>query len=823
MLKKRILASSMASVMALGSVSLVAFADTKDYGEAVTKAELEEYVKSFEDFINDELNDYGTIQADNFRQAVDHAKVVLDDGKAVAKDYNAAYQMVKAVEARLVKKTNDDLKGLIKDNQAIFDTENILNEDFQDEIYKGDKWDDFYDAFKNAEYYVDTDSSRDITDAYLQLEEAAANLQYADYVTKSEFRTALAAYEQLELKMKSTEDWRRGVLTVAPTTGTIDKDKDKNKVMPMVVDKKLEISFEALKDMVYGSSTGDDCLIWVEDSGDYKKTGFLKYMFDEEKTASDYSGNYTWIGNKNLRAADALETITVKEAITAQSDVLTKAKGVVKTSQPAIVAAYKAAVDAVAVFNGWTADNAKGGNKKDCATLWNTTYHNRLVEVYNTDAIAAIYGTDLPTSKDTNENEGISANVTYDPGAHTLTADTALYIVIDSNNKMVGSTFYDDLKAAEEAAAGMTNCSGKQIAKNKDIIKYLPTGEISGASGEYATELEEAYALYAAYLTADAGDEFDASELDSVKDYMDELVSGKTIPSYTGSPAEWSIVWRNLKYSLEDFFYEPAKDADVTLKMLEAKIAEAYELCEKTGDSNVFADPYAAVVEKRQEANTFVKLAKAKSDYKDGQKLVVGETEEGDPIEKTVKDVYNALKGKVSALNKWYNDFKYSYDDIRVTISDVAGDIDKGVVAGDAIKKALEECAFRLSVVVPTELTEGGDEEENVVFDDELVFQVTNRLKVAWTIDGKVEASASEKALFKAYDALIKAYAEAKAGDAKDGYDVDGSGIVDIDDVQVLFDTFVMKGVYDAKYDFNGDKLLDIDDVQIFFEKYVMA
>ncbi|MGN1111168.1 MAG: hypothetical protein ACI4QY_05900 [Oscillospiraceae bacterium] len=800
MLKKRILASSMASVMALSGVSLVAFADTKDYGEAVTKAELEEYVKSFDKFVADELDGYGTIQADYFRQAIDHANVVLGDSKAEAKDYTAAYQMIKAIKEKLVIKTNDELKALIKDNQAKYDGNNILNELYQDNIYKVSTYETFTSAFDDAQFFVDSGDSRGITDSYLALESAVKGLEELTSITKADFRTALAKYEQLELSMRSYETWRRGTISVAPLTGAAT-DSDAKKI----VSNKAVVTMDQLIELVYGNSQGTFAFL---DNGVWDKTT-LKF---------DTAGKQL-IGNWTVAA-------TLKDDIKAVGDEFAEAKGVVKTTKPEIVDAYKAALEAVDVFNSWTADNYNSGSKSSCASL-EKKFHNQLVETYNIADIEVVLNTTASaaagapqTEEDVELGSGttVTANITYNVDKHTLTASKALYIVTDKSTGLIKTNgaslavadFYATSALASTAVSGYgTGYQVQTISANTDMLKYFGY-TVDDDSSDLDIAFNDLYGVYLGYtFPADA---------ETAKTLIDTIADGKTIAKCSGSTAEWTLIWRKLAYALDDAFPTPVAGETITLKMLEAKIAEAYDLCDKTGDAALFAAPYAKVVADRQDSNAFVKEAKATTGYKDGDVLTDAACD--------VATQYAALKDSVAELNKWYNDFKYSYDEVRATIAEVANAIDKGDVKGDKLTAALTACAYDLSVLVPSDVVGGTgalDADTNLAFDADRTFQPVNRLKTDKTITDGIALSTEEKALVASYAALIKAYADAKADDAETGYDLSGDGIVDFGDVQILFDDFVMKGEYNAKYDFNSDKLVDFADVQIFFDEYVMG
>lgn len=914
MLKKRILASSMASVMALSGVSLVAFADTKDYGEAVTKAELEAYVKSFDEFIANEIDNYGTIQADNFRQAIDHANVVLADAKADKDvDYTAAYQMVKTIYDRLEQHTNDELKALLKDNLATYESNNILNEEYQDKIYDQGKFDTFAAAYGEAEFYVDSGDIRGITDAWIALDKAVRALKPLTPISKSDFRTALAAYEQLELQMKTYESWRRGTIGVAPKTGPADDDAAKK-----IVSDKCIVTQEQLKEMVYGTSTGDFSYL--------KNGNWEVYSFDT-----------ALIGSAKIDSSEVRLFDKIKEV----GDSFAAKKGVMKTTDESVKAAYDAALEAVEVYKSWERDNATSGSKSACATLLNK-YHNQLVEAYNAAEVDKLFGGDgtpsvieIGTDKEikvtattgvTFGGTGSTAKkvgVKYTAAKHTVTATEDLWIYIDNTKKTIvkeagGLDITKNFYTAEPATAeGKTV---KKIGKGTDILQYLdftdPTDTTTAAealvadkqtavdtalkaidtattdwiattdigsdktysydhdddhpkytavsytnvAGEKktkdiyrikdngssnATEVGKHNALYdtanaaikALYAAEEAlGEAWSNKGLaDALKDYrayvgytdfkaeatqtaakaiMDDLANGKTIATCTGSPAEWLLIWRQLRYALDDKFPEPVAGKTYTLEMLKSKIKDAYEIADKTGDAATFATPYAAVVEYRELANEFVKEASALTGYKPNEaaensfELADGETY-------NIKGIYDALDGKVSALTDWWKSYQYSYGEVREDIAEVAAAIEAGTVSGDALKTALAQCAYDLSVL------KAQDEENNCAFDADRTFQPLNRLKTGEKKGGK--QTDEEVALCTSYAALVKAYADAQKGTAEGGYDLSGDGLVDFDDVQVLFDNYVMKGEYDAKYDFNDDKLVDFDDVQIFFDKYVMA
>ena len=125
MLRRRILASAMASVMALSSVAVIANADetktTKD------KADLKALVESFEDIRNKDIYEKGSVSAERFLGALEYDENVLADPDATAKDYTAAYLMVEALK-NMDSYTAAQLADLIKKWQGVYDKQNILND-----------------------------------------------------------------------------------------------------------------------------------------------------------------------------------------------------------------------------------------------------------------------------------------------------------------------------------------------------------------------------------------------------------------------------------------------------------------------------------------------------------------------------------------------------------------------------------------------------------------------------------------------------------------------------------------------------------------------
>lgn len=811
MMKKRILASSMASVMALSSVSVVAFADEKISGESVTKAQLQAYIDEMDKFIDSELEEYGSAQDEKFQNAVDHAKLVLEDSESTKNEYTAAYQMVKAVKAKLEKYTAKDLEKKLSEYKSVYDSENILNEEFEDLIYDEDDYSDFVAAYDDADAMVDSGDARLITDAYVNLVDAYKDLEENDTVTKAEFRTALRQYEELALKMKNYESWRQGTITVAPTTGeAADNDKLKDGVKYL---KQATVTLNELIDMVYGDGLKVNPAVLVD--GEWKKvsdkaTDKLKVGSGGSADADAFLKAKRWIGSADLTVAGDTGTagtiadyVGLKNAINAQYDRLDEAKGISKTTDTTIVAAYKAAVDAVNVFNGWEADNAKTGSKASASKLMDE-YHSDLVNKFNSAVVGAIKAMSITdvTFDDTELKDNNKGS--------KLTANKMLYICVNPNTGLAdGITdsnaenyiFGSESEATESITKnslvdGTTKYVVQKVAAGKDILKYMPVGTINGTD-----DGEKGLGLYNKYIKY----KFDDDKADALAEIR-KWADGKTVKEAKGTSQEWTIVWRAVKYDLEKLFPAEKAETKYTLAQLKTLYEKAYDLAEETGDAALFATYHAALVEKRAEAVEFYKEAKAKTGYQTSDEL----------LDNTLATVYDGLKTAYDDLNKILADYPYTYQEIRMDIAKIAIAIDAGEVKGDDLTKALQNCAYALSVVEASDAIATGDADDNQAFDSSREFQIFNRLK---TQKSKTVAKQtdSEKELTKKYKALVEAYDAAKNADAGVKNDFNGDSAFNVKDVDALIDA-LLDGKTDSKYDVDGNGTFNVKDVDALID-----
>ena len=488
MLKRRIFAASLASVLALSSFSVSAFADDEIKSQTVTKAELQKYVDSFEKFREDDIFEYGTVQGEYFQDAIDYAENVLANNKATAEDFTAAYQMLKAVRDGMKQYNKDELAGKLDEYKGIYDTENVLNEVLGDTIYDEDSWSDFESAYDEALSYVDSNDGRLISDAYLQLVEAKNNLKELDTVTKAEFRAVLKQYEAIIAGETSYESWRRGTCSVAPTTGN-KKDENGDKILSKVTKAKY-ITFGNLLEIVKGKSQ----IAIPDDKG-------------KAEAVQSTTATQTWI--------KVIGSGTVEEGINKQYARFDEIASSKVTSDEDIVNAYKAAKDAVAVFNGWTEDNTKRAAKADV---------EKLIKEYHNDFVAAAMLTEAQKLV-----HDIDSDAVYDAESKTMKATASTTIKVDDDGF---------ISVKETLAYDKDTGKDKKITKGTDLLQFVPV-ELAdltafGKAIENAPESVDEAGEAEEGAKTNADKKFDASTMKAFLDvYMELCVVGANCANET--------------------------------------------------------------------------------------------------------------------------------------------------------------------------------------------------------------------------------------------------------------------------------------------------
>ncbi len=840
MLRRRILASAMASVMAIGSVAVVASADetTAATTQAKTKADLEAYVKSFDVFRDSTLYDYGSISGERFLAALEYADNVLASTTVTVDDYTVAYSMLEAVYNKLAIYTVEELKALVDKCKKAYETENIYNEELGDPVYVEENsgnndlhkygWNYFVDAYEEAESVLASADSRIITDAYETLNDQFNHLKMYPVVTKARFRTALKNYETMLQKEFKYESWRVG-------------------------------------------SLGTD---WINFNTVNDESGWWGYQGQKYAFGTLYA---------HLQGAEA----TIRE----KYDVMDEIKSLNKTSDPDIVKACFAAENAVMVMDDWKADDVNRGSKASVQKLINE-YHGRLVHDYaTTDAqtlFDAVFAKDselkLETEIDGSEgatkfaevtttnpeiwivseggvlvdadNDGhgtvatklISAEINIKPsidlylgltdaGTWDGTIDTSKpsgkykkltknakvdlsqFVAIDIskitdgdnaklNNVLDGSDEFGWVACEvdhDHAAGGTPVCDRDGKWGSVDSSAQIMKPEYTTSEGKTVpttANLAKAMQLADVYING-SKDDIKASDIYDI-DTTDSIAADTA----KGSSAEWAMIYRYLKYALADKY--DAETGTHTKAEVVALIEKSYELAEKTGDAALFAYYHQNLVDARKVANEWVKSANKDKKYKDNITVVNGNT---------ATSMYNKLNGEYTELENMFNKYSVSFEEVYYKIADVKNAIDEGdLKVTDELLKALEDTSYYLSVC--GSYAEEYDGVENDPFTSDRIFQGFNRLNTtsetftlrlsgsqATTIHDKDSSAVSNDHynLFTAFTALDTEVKKQTDPEVKLG-DVNKDGVVNALDASAILKAVVDNTVIDVKVgDYNAD------------------
>ena len=803
MLRRRIFSGAMASVMALSSVAVVASAEETNYK---TKADLEKLVnETYGDaFRSDKLSEYGSVSAEAVLDALEAADAVLYDADADAEDYTVAYMMVEATVARLVIHTAEELQTLIDDCTGIYESNNIYNEELQDLIYTDTSYDALVTAYDNACNYVTSSSSVDITEAYEQLAAAKAGLTKMAVVSKSMFRNVMKQYEAVISAEFKYEDWRRGQL------GWTD------------------------------ISTGN---FWAFTGG--TSTAAYGTMWEAAMACQDTV-------NAAYESLDAIKTLS-------------------KTSDTDIVNGYKMAQDAVAVFNSWTVDSSTRATKAGVSALLKE-YHSVLVADYATTAAEELYAAiaavgSLDADKSNTEIQKTTGTATTFNGGSveklvdaswTVRPTVSVYVPVDKDGYCVDTTaIVAGTRPAEtDLPTGAAKWQMISAKTNYDILKMVAvTADDVTADGDYdpannaamdhgnewpyfgwgaiiagdnaghdwgaaingviykevydyegaVINLSTAYALAMDYLDGD----------DSYTTMTDEIDTTGVVANddYKGNSKEWAIVYRYLNYALADKYDASVSSESYTKADVKALIEKAYDLAELTGDAAIFETAHMNLVNARQAAIDWVKLANSDKMYKEytGRVAADGTAYDASTV------AYKALYAQYELLEKEYNAMKYSFGDIYSKLAEVAEMIDDGDLEAKAdLMTALDNTAYALSVVTDEIDHSNGTYDENAAFNVDREFQAYNRVITTGdattiaTIGGDVKAATDYNVthynLWQAYESLLTAINAQTAPDVLLG-DVDGNGTVNALDAAALLTAIVDGKTLDAAvadYDKNG-------------------
>ena len=809
MLRRRILASAMASVMALGSVAIVASAEETAVKPVKTKDDLAALIGANgtygDTYRSNDIYNYGTVFGDLMLDTLEFADTVLDNPEADLDDFTAAYDMVVAVAERFVLKTATDLKELLDACKNDYERENINNEELGDLIYTPDSFSTFEDKYEDAEAVLNSNDTRIITDAWLELKAAKDGLAPYDPVTKSAFTNAIKAMEKALDKELAYDQWRRGT----------------------TVDPSQKISM-----------TGDGQ--WWYYSGEPIAYG---EMFDQLKTYTDF--------------------------VYKKYDEFVEVKTASKTTLEDIVTASKIAINIADIINGFKADDTNRATKSSVTKIL-AEYHGRMVFDFERAETLALYAAicDVVGDVEAENVKGLydTEYVVTTPGdagyivsytddgklasaTMNIKASKTFYITLDEEGYAAKDAAGDFIVSVNEPEAGnykkiatkvkvdLTNFIKVQAASVAGVDDHWNNGvrdadnwfekfDFTGAydgtyGGDPAADPQNAAGkqnhvtlgnvlpIVYNYLAAEKPADYEAS---GIRGYLDQI---GTIAkdSAKGSAAEWTIVYRALKYVLEDR-YGNGVFCKHTRKDVHDLIEDSYTLEAKTSKAAIFADQLQRMIDVREDARDWLKLANADKKYKDNISAY-DLTIDGTKKFWFADRVFHELEAEVSRLQDQLDHFAISFGDVYDLIAEVEDAINEGDLEATAeVKAALSEAAYCLAVATEPswEAVDADADLDDEPYTDDRYFLEYNR--VYTSDDGtyekltvkskklKVFKTGNNTALKAAYDAL-KAAAEAKP-ELKGDYD--GNGKVDALDAAAILKDIAnaaeLKAIGD--YDANG-------------------
>ena len=838
MLRRRILASAMASVMAITSVAVVAQADDTTVSSVKTKADLEDYVNSFDSFRSNEIYDYGSISGENFLNALEYADNVLADDDSTVDDYTAAYAMVEAVYNKLTIYTAEQLQTLIDSCTKIYETNNIYNEELGDLIYDADSFSDFEDAYDDAESVLDSSDSRIISDAYEVLASAKASLSALGTVTKAQFRSALKAYETALSKEFAYDSWRVGTVSTDWTYwGYEGQTVAYGTLYEHVasIEDDVNEAYDELDAIKALSKTSQENIVAAYEAC-VAATAVLNGFTADDTNRATKSSVQSLLNEYHGRLVYDYATSDAEDLYNAVVSYVTKTAGGTLTVVQADTDYSTTTVDSTEVDDPWYVDSADytvsaTGNtsltveKLISAEISVKSTAAYYIELYADTGYATgnVYGTKAECT--TGKYKLVSAKSTVDLTDYIgVTADVVTDNVDNHHyNNVVDGDYYTDGSMVDGSwwstiqigqwGAFAGEASDSYILYNESAQRM--NGTYTNSSGEevptYA-DLSIAMELAETYI---AGDKDAIAESDIYDiDTTDSISSG----SAKGSTTEWTLVYRYLKYALSDKY--DASYGTYTKSDVVELIDKCYDLADLTGDAALFNTNHTALVEARQDALAWVKAANKIKTYKDNvTPAAVSSANLLDDGSYVATQVYEFLEGYYETLLADYEAFKYSFGEIYDYIAEVSEMIDDGELEANAtLTAALEDTAYYLSTVDVLYDTAGDEISDNEAFTSDRFFQSFNRVftssdnyTLAVSDDETVSVAENDGLnythglLQAAYESLLAAVSAQTETTALLG-DVNGDGVVNALDAAAILKAVVDGTTIEASVgDYNAD------------------
>lgn len=734
MLRRKILTSAMASVMALTSVSVVAFADETETAvkNVKTKADLEAFVKEMTAFRDKSLDDYGSVTQDNFLNALAFAENVLDETSSTVDDYTSAYMILEAVYNKKAIYSAAELRDLVKTCEKIYDTNNILNEDLGDAIYKDEdgklQWSNFSNAFEDAESVLNSSDSRIITDAYETLSAAKDGLATFDTVTKAQFRTNLRALETALKKEYAYNAWQTGtvggnyswafgdeVVAYGQLVYWAQSAMANIKAQYDALDSYKSVSKTSVEDIVNAAGQAER---FADIINSFKPTDTTRgSKASVQKLIKQYNGQlvhdyattaaedlFKLVLDKTKSNGDfALKVYNDIDGISGQWVDVTTA-----SANPWYVSKGSAKR---AVGTGMNADGQSVTKDIDVSisvkptkgSFYIVLNESGYVELYNEDGSINTNAivTNKPSSgkyKIVNKNSEVDLTDYIKVNASDI-VDSASPVDNHEKNEVndgdtytvTGGDFWYSFDGVNKPVVvggwALTACAFAWAAWDGDH-----TNSAGDPVKDYTT-LDTAFALAEFYLTTTDKDTIKAQTGLATTIYDIDNTGAIAKDSAKASSTEWSLVYSYLKRALEDKY--SGSQGTHTKADVEKLIEDCYDLAEATGDTAMFKCRHTEMVTARQAALKWTREANKDKKYSENVSAYAY-----NGVDVVANTVYDSLKGYYDALNNEYKAFKYSFGDVYYKLAEIADLLDSGKLEmTDAIKSGMADVAYKLSTV----------------------------------------------------------------------------------------------------------------------------
>lgn len=787
MLKKRILASSMASVMALTSISAVAFADeAATYGKK-TRKELSDYLNSAEvKEKREKLDEYNIDMVDDFNEAYTHAQTVIANNDATETDITAAYRMMSAVVARTTHHTLNELKELIATVKTKLGSSNELKNGFQgDTRYSDSAYSTAEGAVSSAEDIANDGNATaiQIDDAYAELASANNALVLKDTVTKSAFSNEYnKLYKAVTEKGKAYDTWVRFTIK---DTGVNGYDG-------------YTVAYGALIDH-------------MNSVAEAAKTRLDTYTANTATITSDsaYVTAYNAIVEANKVLNGVASSKPISYVTSSSKTSILKLIGAGGKYHNKLAYEYSTADETAGVgklfkdiltadsklqyWNGsaYVAATGKKATQADATTAW-------IDKTSDKPQLKVKLGTKIWVQYDANDTKAIKAVAAAATDGYTAVEvgtildlaanayigtelkDTSVVTdAIKAENKVIdGSQTADYAQNSDQLDFGYGWFAGSWTQGNNLVAKVSGStavdSQAQAALGKDGADVDNGVDLQVALKIAQnlvEGTPNSATDTPLIDENLDTNGSFVTLANYanivagaTNRPVnarEWEIAYNYLVLALNDYFPDTVVNVEKHSRSeIESKIKETEDLCEKAVNISLAATEYGNAINAVKDARAWITASKANKNYKDNETVIkIGDVAlfdgTGSYIDLNGDGATSA--GMWVALNNVYTALKNITDKYSTTYGDVASAIAEAAARYDVsknadLKAAIDTCAYRLSVVEPNDT-------DPAAFEGEREFQAKNY------INGK-DGSDSTKALLNAYNNLKTILAGEMKGDA---------------------------------------------------------